>query len=49
MASVWGSLGKVPDGSLQGGRDKGVQDAGGFLGYKADNFLQRRWKRIWES
>lgn len=49
MASIRGSLGKVPDGSLKERGIKGARMLGGSLGYKPDNFLQRRWKRIWES
>lgn len=38
MASVWGSLGKVPDGSLKGGRDNGVQDAGRLFRVQSRQF-----------
>lgn len=38
MASIWGSLGKVPDGSLKEGRIKRARMPRGSLGYEADNF-----------
>jgi len=49
MASIWGSLENVSDGSLKGSGIKGADMPGGSLGYKADNFLQRKWKTIWDS